>query len=203
MATNTAPRVQAVVLLLLVATAGAVAGIVGDRLVTDRTDPAPASEGLRSAPMPGAGPWRWEARRDMRYGERLSSDLGLTPDQRAAIDSIVRDQQQRVRALTAEVEPQFRAIAEQTRGRVEAVLTPEQRSLADALRRLIAAGVPLDGASDHGVSEALYLRDPDHNGIELYRDRPREEWPRAESGELVMHTAPLDLESLLRESPTS
>jgi catechol 2,3-dioxygenase len=84
-----------------------------------------------------------------------------------------------------------------------AILYPSRRSLADALRRLIAAGVPLDGASDHGVSEALYLRDPDHNGIELYRDRPREEWPRAESGELVMHTAPLDLESLLRESPTS
>jgi Spy/CpxP family protein refolding chaperone len=141
MAMNTAPRVQAVVLLLLVATAGAVAGIVGDRLVTDRADPAPAGEGLRSAPMPGAGPWRWEARRDMRYGERLSSDLGLTPDQRAAIDSIVRDQQQRVRALTAEVEPQFRAIAEQTRGRVEAVLTPEQRTrlaeLRDERRRTI------------------------------------------------------------------
>ncbi|HSJ08121.1 MAG TPA: hypothetical protein VK936_15555 [Longimicrobiales bacterium] len=132
MATNIAPRVQAIVLLLLVATAGAVAGIVGDRLVSERADPSPAVEEAR--PGPGAGPWRWEARRDMRYGERLSSDLDLSPAQRAAIDSIVRDQQQRVRSLTAEVEPQFRAIAEQTRGRVEAVLTPEQRARLAELR---------------------------------------------------------------------
>jgi Spy/CpxP family protein refolding chaperone len=134
MATNIAPRVQAVVLLLLVATAGAVAGIVGDRLVAERSDPVPAGEGLRPGAVPGPGPWRWEARRDMRYGERLAADLDLSPEQRAAIDSIVRDQQQRVRALTAEVEPQFRAIAEQTRGRVEAVLTPEQRARLAELR---------------------------------------------------------------------
>lgn len=82
-----------------------------------------------------------------------------------------------------------------------AILYPSRPALADALRRLIAAGIPLDGASDHGVSEALYLRDPDRNGIELYRDRPRDEWPRTAAGGLAMHTGALDLESLLREPP--
>ena len=80
-----------------------------------------------------------------------------------------------------------------------AILYPDRRSLADALRRLIDAEVPLDGASDHGVSEALYLRDPDQNGVELYRDRPKEQWPFSPSGELAMYTRPLDLEALLRE----
>ena len=64
----------------------------------------------------------------------------------------------------------------------------------------IEAGIPLDGASDHGVSEALYLRDPDDNGIELYRDRPQEEWPRGPNGELTMVTRPLDLQGLLDEA---
>ena len=81
-----------------------------------------------------------------------------------------------------------------------AILYPTRASLADALRRLIAAGVPLDGAADHGVSEALYLRDPDGNGVELYRDRPESEWPRTAAGELAMYTRPLDLDALLRES---
>ncbi len=80
-----------------------------------------------------------------------------------------------------------------------AVRYPTRAALADALRRLIAAGIPLDGASDHGVSEALYLHDPDFNGVELYRDRPQEEWPRNSDGSLGMFTAPLDLESLLAE----
>src|SRR5436309_14173411 len=80
-----------------------------------------------------------------------------------------------------------------------AILYPTRAELADALRRLIAAGIQLDGASDHGVSEALYLRDPDSNGVELYRDRPQDEWPRAQAGELAMYTRPLDLQSLLRE----
>ena len=78
-----------------------------------------------------------------------------------------------------------------------AVLYPTRAALADALRRLIAADIPLDGASDHGVSEALYLRDPDGNGVELYWDRPRELWPRDAAGGLVMHTRRLDLEGLL------
>jgi catechol 2,3-dioxygenase len=77
-----------------------------------------------------------------------------------------------------------------------AVVYPTRAELGDALRRLVAAGVPLDGASDHGVSEALYLRDPDGNGVELYWDKPREEWPR-ENGELAMVTRPLDLKGLL------
>ena len=80
-----------------------------------------------------------------------------------------------------------------------AILYPNRPALADALRRLIAAGIPLDGASDHGVSEALYLRDPDENGVELYRDRPESEWPRGREGQLAMFTRRLDLEDLLRE----
>ena len=81
-----------------------------------------------------------------------------------------------------------------------AVRYPDRKALADALRRLVEAGVPLDGASDHGVSEALYLHDPDGNGVELYRDRPREEWPRPDGGRgVAMFTAPLDLQALLAE----
>jgi catechol 2,3-dioxygenase len=80
-----------------------------------------------------------------------------------------------------------------------AILYPSRATLADALRRLIAAGIPLDGASDHGVSEALYLRDPDSNGLELYWDRPREQWPRDAAGNFQMVTEPLDLGALLQE----
>lgn len=79
-----------------------------------------------------------------------------------------------------------------------AILYPTRATLADALRRLQTAGIPLDGASDHGVSEALYLRDPDGNGVELYWDRPREEWPRDTAGGIAMFTRPLDLEALSR-----
>lgn len=82
-----------------------------------------------------------------------------------------------------------------------AVLYPDRATLADALRRLNDAGIPLDGASDHGVSEALYLRDPDGNGVELYRDRPKAEWPLTESGELAMVTRRLDVAALLAEAP--
>jgi catechol 2,3-dioxygenase len=80
-----------------------------------------------------------------------------------------------------------------------AILFPTRAALGDALRRLGAAGIPLDGASDHGVSEALYLRDPDQNGVELYWDRPREAWPRSAEGGIAMFTRPLDLDALLRE----
>lgn len=79
-----------------------------------------------------------------------------------------------------------------------AILYPTRAALADALKRLMQAGIPLDGASDHGVSEALYLRDPDGNGIELYWDRPETEWPRTPEGHLAMFTRPLDLRALLR-----
>lgn len=78
-----------------------------------------------------------------------------------------------------------------------AILYPTQSSLADALRRLIQAGIKLDGASDHGVSEALYLRDPDDNGVELYWDRPAEEWPRNSEGKVEMYSRRLDLDILL------
>ena len=79
-----------------------------------------------------------------------------------------------------------------------AILYPTRAALADALDRVMSAGIPLDGASDHGVSEALYLRDPDENGVELYWDRPQEAWPRTPAGELAMFTRRLDLEDLLR-----
>jgi catechol 2,3-dioxygenase len=82
-----------------------------------------------------------------------------------------------------------------------AIRYPDRAALGDALRRLAEAGIPVGGAADHGVSEAIYLRDPDGNGIELYRDRPREEWPRADDGEgFVIFNAPLDLEALLAEA---
>ncbi len=82
-----------------------------------------------------------------------------------------------------------------------AIRYPDRRTLADALRRVLEAGIALDGASDHGVSEALYLRDPDGNGVELYRDREEAEWPRTPDGGLAMRTAPLDVPALLAEAP--
>jgi catechol 2,3-dioxygenase len=80
-----------------------------------------------------------------------------------------------------------------------AIRYPDRVTLADALRRLVDANISLDGAADHGVSEALYLRDPDENGVELYRDRPRAEWPRSEDGGVAMYTRPLDLRALMAE----
>lgn len=80
-----------------------------------------------------------------------------------------------------------------------AILYPTRKALADALGRLIAAKIPLDGASDHGVSEALYLRDPDENGVELYWDRPEAQWPKNADGSLHMFTRRLDLEDLMKE----
>jgi catechol 2,3-dioxygenase len=82
-----------------------------------------------------------------------------------------------------------------------AILYPTRALLADALRRVLAAGIELDGASDHGVSEALYLRDPDGNGVELYWDRPQEQWPRTPDGGLAMFTRALDLDALLKDQP--
>ncbi|NAZ36623.1 VOC family protein [Rubellimicrobium sp. CFH 75288] len=80
-----------------------------------------------------------------------------------------------------------------------AILYPDRRALAQALARVLRAGIPLEGAADHGVSEAVYLRDPDGNGVELYRDRPEADWPRDGQGRLAMHNAPLDLRALLSE----
>ena len=84
-----------------------------------------------------------------------------------------------------------------------AILYPTRAALADALRRLQTAGIPLEGASDHGVSEALYLRDPDENGIELYWDRPREAWPRTPEGGIAMFTRALNLDALLSSTAKS
>ncbi len=81
-----------------------------------------------------------------------------------------------------------------------AVLYPTRGDLARAVKQLVEYGVAIDGASDHGVSEAIYLRDPDGNGIELYRDRPQAEWPRGEDGKLLMVTLPLDVAGLLAEA---
>jgi catechol 2,3-dioxygenase len=78
-----------------------------------------------------------------------------------------------------------------------AILYPTRKELADAVRRVLDAGLKLDGASDHGVSEAIYLRDPDQNGVELYWDRPATEWPRGKDGKIAMVTNPLDLDTLL------
>jgi catechol 2,3-dioxygenase len=78
-----------------------------------------------------------------------------------------------------------------------AIRYPTRAALGCALRRLVEAGIPLDGASDHGVSEALYLRDPDGNGVELYHDRPKDEWPKGPDGEFTMFTRPLDLQGVL------
>jgi catechol 2,3-dioxygenase len=83
-----------------------------------------------------------------------------------------------------------------------AIRYPDRPALGDALRRLVEAGITLDGATDHGVSEALYLRDPDGNGLELYRDRPEQEWPRPADGHgVAMFNAPLDLQALLADAP--
>ena len=83
-----------------------------------------------------------------------------------------------------------------------AILYPTRAALAEALRRVLAAGIELEGASDHGVSEAIYLRDPDDNGVELYWDKPKDQWPRTPEGELAMATAPLNLKQLLAELPS-
>ncbi len=82
-----------------------------------------------------------------------------------------------------------------------AILYPSRAALAAALRRVLAARIPLQGAADHGVSESIYLNDPDENGVELYCDKPKEEWPRSADGKLEMYTRPLDLHELLREAP--
>jgi catechol 2,3-dioxygenase len=81
-----------------------------------------------------------------------------------------------------------------------AILYPSRAELADALRELVKANVQLTGAADHGVSEAIYLQDPDGNGVELYWDRPRDQWPKSPTGELTMYTRPLDLKQLLYEA---
>jgi catechol 2,3-dioxygenase len=80
-----------------------------------------------------------------------------------------------------------------------AIRYPDRNALAEAVRRVVQAGIPLSGASDHGVSEAIYLRDPDDNGVELYRDRPQDEWPKNPDGSFTMISAPLDLDGLLAE----
>jgi catechol 2,3-dioxygenase len=88
-------------------------------------------------------------------------------------------------------------------GRVGCIISPSfiptRAELADALRRVLSAGIPLEGASDRGVSEPIYMRDPDGNGVELYWDRPKEQWPHTQDGKLAMVTESLDLEQLLRE----
>ena len=83
-----------------------------------------------------------------------------------------------------------------------AILYPARAALAEVLHRVLSAKIPLEGAADHGVSESIYLQDPDGNGVELTWDRPEEQWPRTEDGQLTMFTRRLDLHGLLREAPT-
>lgn len=83
-----------------------------------------------------------------------------------------------------------------------AILYPDRAQLADALRRVSAAGITIEGSADHGVSEAIYISDPDGNGVELYRDRPEADWPRDAEGNLAMVNDPLDLDALLSEAPS-
>jgi Spy/CpxP family protein refolding chaperone len=185
-----APRVQAVVLLLLVATASALAGIVGDRLVSDRQ---PATTPASDAPAAGAGPWRWEPRADVRYGERLYGALDLSVAQRAAIDSIVAEQQVRIRELNEEVRPRFRAIAEQTRGRIEGVLTEEQRDRLRQLReeraRTLREGGHMRGSRPDRPDDGLRERRPDDGLRErarrdpAVRDSLRREWQQRRGSE--------------------
>jgi Spy/CpxP family protein refolding chaperone len=135
MTSGMSARIQAFVLLGLVATSGALAGVVGDRLITERRAPAaPDSVRASGAAPPGFGPWRWEARPDAGYAERLAESLSLTPAQETAISDIVAEEQRRVSELTREVQPQFRAIAQHTRSRIEDVLTAEQRERLGELR---------------------------------------------------------------------
>lgn len=82
-----------------------------------------------------------------------------------------------------------------------AIVYPSRAALATALRRVLAAKIPLEGAADHGVSESIYLNDPDENGVELYCDKPKEKWPRTPDGQLEMYTRRLDLHALLKEAP--
>jgi periplasmic protein CpxP/Spy len=123
------PRLQAVVVLAFVAAAGALVGILGDRLLAQQREAevvAAPGRGPMGGMRPEMGP--------MRYGDRLARRLELSTDQRAQIDSILAQEQQRIRALSREFQPQFRAIAEQTRERVEAVLTPDQRDRLRTMR---------------------------------------------------------------------
>jgi hypothetical protein len=138
---NLGARTQAIVLLLLVGTSGALAGVVGDRLLLERGSSAQqpaAQEGPPGGPpggQPGDGtPWRWEAQPGDRYADRLAESLELTAAQRAAIDSIVDEQQERVEELNREIQPRFRAIAQETRAGIEAVLTEEQRRRLRSMR---------------------------------------------------------------------
>jgi Spy/CpxP family protein refolding chaperone len=166
MAPNMRARVQAVVLLALVATTGAVAGVVGDRLLRDRGAAPVADAGMRAFPSPVGGPWRWEPQPDARYSERLAESLSLTPDQESTIDLIVAEEQVRVHELTYELQPHFRAIAEETRGRIENVLTPEQRQQLRTLREERMRGRGMGpGAAMRGIgrdvrdSAMLHVRD--------------------------------------------
>jgi hypothetical protein len=195
MRTGMTPRVQAIVLLLLVATSGALAGIVGDRLVS-RRGAAPAEAGELPAMR---GPWRMEARPAGRYAERLGDVLELSDGQRAAIDAIVAEEQERVRALTAEVQPRFQAAAAETRARIEDVLTPDQRERLRTLRseRMRALGRPdarwhRDSARwrDDDSARAGRLRDGARPGVDALPTDPRER--RERMRERMMPQPPAD-----------
>jgi hypothetical protein len=171
MAPNMRARVQAVVLLALVATTGAVAGVVGDRLLRDR-GAAPADVDIPTYPPPAGGPWRWEPQPDARYSERLAESLSLTPDQGSTIDLIVAEEQVRVRELTYELQPHFRAIAEETRGRIEDVLTPQQRQQLRTLREERMRGMGMrPGAGMRGLGREMRDSAMFHTRDSIMRER--------------------------------
>jgi Spy/CpxP family protein refolding chaperone len=204
-------RTQAVVLLALVATSGALAGIVADRIITDRG----AASADRRGP-PGNGPWRWEARPDARYAERLTESLELTSAQGNAIDDIVAEEQVRVRQLTEEVQPRFRAIADDTRERIESVLTPEQRRRLGTLREQRMRMMREGARGSRGEGPPGWLREGAPRGApmlevrdSLLRER-RLQWVRERDsivrelrdsimGERRGMITPQHLDSILRE----
>lgn len=141
------PRAQAALVLALVALVGALVGILGDRIVAQqRADSAPDSTTRDVMQRRGDGPRRGPGM--SRFADQLETRLDLSPDQRAAIENIIAEEQQRVRALTAEFQPRFRLIAQQTRERVDSVLTPAQREELRAMRRQrmpdVGRGMPRD-----------------------------------------------------------
>jgi hypothetical protein len=172
MAPNMRARVQAVVLLALVATTGAVAGVVGDRLLRDRGAAPVADADIRTYAPPAGGPWRWEPQPDARYSERLAESLSLTPDQGSTIDLIVAEEQVRVRELTYELQPHFRAIAEETRGRIEDVLTPQQRQQLRTLREERMRGMGMrPGAGMRGLGREMRDSAMFHTRDSIMRER--------------------------------
>lgn len=147
---NLGYRAQAALLLTLVAIFGALTGVIVDRVLAKRVTAGAPAPNVAFRPPPDAGLWRWEPRPDARFADRLASRLGLSDEQRAEINRILAEEQTRVRALTRQVQPQFRQIAEQTRSRIDNVLTEEQRTQLGELREERMRGRRFRGRMEEG-----------------------------------------------------